>query len=87
MCAQHWLMRLLVGLGRTRQINARRHTALSISLQSLAPCRLALERRRVGFAAPLSVALVSRGPILQGLTPYARRAFLPLLEVGISALV
>ena len=45
------------------------------------PCRLSRERQAVGFASQLTVALVSRGPILQGLTPYARRTFLPLLEV------
>lgn len=34
----------------------------------------------MGISSPLTVSLVSRGPILQGLTPYARRAFLPLLK-------
>ncbi|PRW20680.1 water dikinase [Chlorella sorokiniana] len=47
--------------------------------------RLQKERRAAGITSSLTVSLVSRGPILQGLTPYARRAFLPLLkERGIA---
>lgn len=56
--------------------------AAGVELAAALQYRLSLERQRVGCAAPLSVSLVSRGPILQGLTPYARRSFLTLLEVG-----
>lgn len=54
--------------------------------QSLHVClldcrRLKKERQAAGIGSELSVSLVSRGPILAGLAPYARRAFLPLLQV------
>lgn len=45
-------------------------------------CRLQEERQAAGIRSEVAVSLVSRGPILQGLTPYARRAFLPLLKVS-----
>ena len=45
-------------------------------------CRLTRERREAGITSELAVALVSRGPILAGVAPYARKAFLPLLQVG-----
>jgi hypothetical protein len=48
--------------------------------------RLALERQRAGILGGLAVSLVSRGPILQGLASYARRAFLPLLQVSLRAM-
>ncbi|PSC68783.1 water dikinase [Micractinium conductrix] len=54
--------------------------ASGVELACALQCRLSRERQAVGFASQLTVALVSRGPILQGLTPYARRTFLPLLE-------
>lgn len=41
--------------------------------------RLDAERKSAGIDSPVSVALVSRGPILGELTPGARRTFLPLL--------
>lgn len=50
-------------------------------------CRLQKERQAAGITSGLTVSLVSRGPILQGLTPYARRTFLPLLKVSREGLV
>lgn len=47
--------------------------------------RLAQERRQRGLS-PAQVALISRGPILSALAPYARRAFLPLLQVSPGAI-
>ena len=44
---------------------------------------LGKERQAAGITSPLTVSLISRGPILQGLTPYARRAFLPLLKASV----
>lgn len=44
-------------------------------------CRLQRERQAAGISSELSLSLVSRGPILAGLAPYARRTFLPLLQV------
>lgn len=41
--------------------------------------RLDTERKAVGIDAPVSVTLVSRGPILSELAPGARHTFLPLL--------
>lgn len=60
------------------------HAVLALPLHC---CRLQKERQAVGITSGLTVSLVSRGPILQGLTPYARRAFLPLLKVSQESLL
>ncbi|KAL4433704.1 hypothetical protein ABPG75_000145 [Micractinium tetrahymenae] len=60
--------------------------AAGVELACALQFRLANERQAAGISSPLAVSLVSRGPILQGLTPYARRAFLPLLKERGTAL-
>ena len=42
--------------------------------------RLTAERAKAGVSAAVTVALISRGPILSDLAPYARRTMLPLLR-------
>ena len=44
--------------------------------------RLLREREQAGITAPLTTVLVSKGPMLRGVTPYARSAFLPLLQAS-----
>lgn len=59
------------------------HACLSLSRLGCLLRRLGNERQAAGITSPMTVSLVSRGRILQGLTPYARRAFLPLLKASL----
>lgn len=51
-----------------------------IELACAVQYRLTEERRKAGIHAATTVAIISRGPILSELSPYARRAMLPLLK-------